>query len=194
MAKNGNQGLYSVCFVIVDSESYDNCHWFLSKLLVIMTPRRDIAFVTDRHGGLLKALTKKFVEDLPNKCWCNAYFQGKRYSEICTNATESFDSWIRDERHLFSTSLVDTVRMKLMEQFSNRREVGNKWNRIVCHFAKKKLEEDFNDTKAWIVKKCSDDIYEIQLDHSVMVDIGKLSCSVDCGNLVLFLANMVFVS
>ncbi|KAL7230871.1 hypothetical protein ACSBR2_009205 [Camellia fascicularis] len=61
-----------------------------------------------------------------------------------------------------------------MEQFSRRREVGNKWNRIVCPFAEKKLEEAFNDTKAWIVKKCSDDIYEIQLDHLVMVDIGKL--------------------
>ncbi|KAL7211996.1 hypothetical protein ACSBR2_014790 [Camellia fascicularis] len=41
----------------------------------------------------------------------------------------------------------------------------------------KKLEEAFNDTKASIVKKCSDDIHEIQLDHSVMVDIGKPSCS-----------------
>ncbi|KAL7164289.1 hypothetical protein ACSBR2_040243 [Camellia fascicularis] len=120
---------------------------------------------------------EKFLEDLPNECWCNAYFQGKRYGEMCTNAAESFNSWIRDERHLFSTNLVDAIRVKLMEQFSRRREVGNKWNYIVCPFAEKKLEEAFNDTKAWIVKKCSDDIYEIQLDHSVMVDIGKHCCS-----------------
>ena len=39
------------------------------------------------------------------------------------------------------------------------------------------MEEAFNDTKAWIVKKYSNDIHEIQLDHSVMVDIGKQSCS-----------------
>ncbi|XP_028052814.1 uncharacterized protein LOC114257249 [Camellia sinensis] len=193
----------------------------------ILTLERDIAFVTDRHGGLLKALAEtnlktylsvksreskeylltlfsrcayaptielfnelfeefkgrcgrsveRFLEDLPNECRCNAYFQGKRYGEMCTNAAESFNSWIRDEHHLFSTSLVDAIWMKLMEQFSRRREVGNKWNRIVCPFAEKKLEEAFNDTKAWIVKKCSDDIYEIQLDHSVMVDIGKRCCS-----------------
>ncbi|KAL7231355.1 hypothetical protein ACSBR2_009586 [Camellia fascicularis] len=208
----------------------------------ILTPERDIAFVTDLHRGLLKALAevfpfsshsfclmhlktnlktylsvksreskeylltlfsrcayaptielfnelfeefkshcgrsvKKFLEDLPNECWCNAYFQGKRYDEMCTNAAESFNSWIRDERHLFSTSLVDAIRVKLMEQFSRKREVGNKWNRIVCPFVEKKLEEAFNDTKAWIVKKCSDYIYEIQLDHSVMVDIGKRCCS-----------------
>ncbi|XP_028053848.1 uncharacterized protein LOC114258159 [Camellia sinensis] len=84
-------------------------------------------------------------------------------------------SLVRDECHLFSISLIDAIRVKLMEQFSKRREVGNKWNRTVCPFVEKKLEEDFNDTKAWIVKKCNDDIYEIQLDHSVMVDIGKRS-------------------
>ncbi|XP_028066521.1 uncharacterized protein LOC114269411 [Camellia sinensis] len=188
---------------------------------------RDIAFVTDQHGGLLKALAEtnlktylsvksresneylltlfsrcayaptielfnelfekfkgrcccsvqKFLEDLPNECWCNPYFQGKRYGEMCTNVAESFNTWIRDKRHLFSTNLVDTIWVKLMEQFSKRREVGNKWNRIVCLFAEKKLEETFNDTKAWIVKKCSDDIHEILLDHLVLVDIWKRSCS-----------------
>ncbi|KAL7202977.1 hypothetical protein ACSBR1_034430 [Camellia fascicularis] len=120
---------------------------------------------------------QKFLEDLPNECWCNAYFQGKRYGEMCTNVAKSFNSWIRDEHHLFSTSHVDAICVKLMEQFSKMREVRNKWNRIVCPFAEKKLEKTFNDTKAWIVKKCSDDIYEIQLDHSVMGDIGKRSCS-----------------
>ncbi|XP_028110003.1 uncharacterized protein LOC114308599 [Camellia sinensis] len=175
-AKDGNQGLYPLCFAIVDSKSYGSWHWFLSKLLGILTPKRDIAFVTDRHGGLLKALAEvfpfsshsfclmhlktnlktyllvksreskeylltlfsrcayaptielfnelfeefkgrcgrsveKFLEDLPNECWCNAYFQGKRYGEMCTNAVESFNSWIRDERHLFLISLIDAIRV-----------------------------------------------------------------------------------
>ncbi|KAL7201532.1 hypothetical protein ACSBR1_033269 [Camellia fascicularis] len=158
-AKDGNQGLYPLCFAIVDSESYDSWHWFLSKLF--------------EFKGRCGRSVERFLEDLPNECWCNAYFQGKRYGKMYTNAAESFNSWIRDERHLFSASLVDAIRVKLMEQFLRRREVGNKWNHIVCPFAEKKLEEAFNDTKAWIVKKCSDDIYEIQLDHSVMVDIGK---------------------
>ncbi|KAL7174272.1 hypothetical protein ACSBR2_033516 [Camellia fascicularis] len=131
----------------------------------------------EEFKGRCSRSVEKFLEDLPNECWCNAYFQGKRYGDMCTNAAESFNSWIRDERHLFSTSPVDAIRVKLIEQFSRRREAGNKWNRIVCPFAEKKLEKAFNDTKAWIVKKCSDDIYEIQLDHSVMVDIWKRSCS-----------------
>ncbi|XP_028093922.1 uncharacterized protein LOC114294020 [Camellia sinensis] len=155
MAKNGNKGLYPLYFAIVDSENYDSWHWFLSKLFVILTPGRDIAFDIGRYGvksreskeylltlfsrcayaptielfnelfeefkGRCGRSVQKFLEDLPNECWCNTYFQGRRYE--------------------------------------------------------KKLEEAFNNIKTWIVKKCSDDIYEIQLDRSVMVDIGKRSCS-----------------
>ncbi|KAL7173366.1 hypothetical protein ACSBR2_032769 [Camellia fascicularis] len=155
LAATAKDGLYLLCFAIVDSERYDNWHWFLSKLFVILTPGRDITFVTDWHGGLLKALAKsreskeylltlfsryayaptielfnelfeefkgrcgrsvqKFLEDLPNECWCNAYFQGKRYGEMCTNAAKSFNSWIGDKRYLFSTNLVDAIRVKLMD-------------------------------------------------------------------------------
>ncbi|KAL7183436.1 hypothetical protein ACSBR2_025776 [Camellia fascicularis] len=166
--KDSNQGLYPLCFSIVDSERYDNWHWFLSKLFVILTPGRDITvanlksicslLLVDVHMLLLLSClmsylknyrcghnVQKFLEDLPNECWCNAYFQGKRHGEMCTNAVESFNSWIRDKHHLFSTNLVDAMRVKLMEQFSKE----------------KKLEEAFNDTKTWIVKKCSDDIHEI---------------------------------
>ncbi|XP_028122064.1 uncharacterized protein LOC114319258 [Camellia sinensis] len=182
--------LYPLCFAIVDSERYDNWHWFLSKLFVILTPGRDITFVTDRHGGLLKALAKTNLKTyLSVKCrkskeYLLTLFSRCAYAPTIELSNELFEEFkgccgrtIRDKCHLFSTNLVDAIRVELMEQFSKRREVGNKWNRIVCPFTEKKLEKCFNDTKAWIVKKCSDDIHEIQLDHSVMVDIGKRSCS-----------------
>ncbi|KAL7188063.1 hypothetical protein ACSBR1_038000 [Camellia fascicularis] len=107
--------LYLLCFAIVDNESYNNWHWFLSKLLVILTPGRDIVFVTNRHGG-------------------------KRHGEMCTNVAESFNSWIRDECHLFSTSLVNAVRI----------------------------------IQLWLI-------------------LGNVLVLVNCGKLILFLANMVFV-
>ncbi|XP_028126229.1 uncharacterized protein LOC114322965 [Camellia sinensis] len=181
----------------------------------ILTPERDIAFVTDRHGGLLKTLAEFFPFSCHSFCLMHLKTNLKTYLSVksreskeylltlfsrcayaptvelfnelfeefkgrCGRSVERFledlpNEWMKC--HLFSTSLVDAIRVKLMEQFSRRSEVGNKWNRIVCPFVEKKLEEAFNDTKAWIVKKCSDDIYEIQLDHSVMVDIGKRCCS-----------------
>ncbi|XP_028085950.1 uncharacterized protein LOC114286923 [Camellia sinensis] len=152
-AKDDNQGLYPLCFAIVDSESYDSWHWFLSKLFVILTLGRDIAFVIDRDGSLLKALAEvfpfsshsfclmhlktnlktylsvksreskeylltlfsrcayaptielfnelfeefkgccgrsveKFLKDLPNECWCNAYFKARgmvKYAQMLQN-------------------------------------------------------------------------------------------------------------
>ncbi|KAL7161207.1 hypothetical protein ACSBR2_041791 [Camellia fascicularis] len=198
-AKDGNQGLLKALAEVFPFSSHSFCLMHLKtnlktylsvksreskEYLLILFSRCAYAPTIELFNELFEEFkgrcgrsVEKFLENLPNECWRNAYFQGKRYGEMCTNTAESFNSWIRNERHLFSTSLVDAIRVKIMEQFSRRREVGNKWNRIVCPFAEKKLEEAFNDTKAWIVKKCSDDIYEIQLDHSVMVDIGKRCCS-----------------
>ncbi|KAL7264464.1 hypothetical protein ACSBR1_002423 [Camellia fascicularis] len=189
MAKDGNQGLLKALAEVFPFSSHSFCLMHLKtnlKTYLSVKSRESKEYLLTLFSRCVYAPTielfnelfeefkgrcgrsvEKFLEDLPNEYWCNAYFQGKRYGEMCTNVVESFNSWIKDERHLFSTSLVDAIRVKLIEQFSKRREVGNKWNRIICPFVEKKLEEAFNDTKAWIVKKCSDNIYEIQLDYSV---------------------------
>ncbi|KAL7201110.1 hypothetical protein ACSBR1_032925 [Camellia fascicularis] len=193
-------------------ESYDNWHWFLSKLLVILTPGRDIAFVTSRHGDLLKDLAEVFQFFSHSFCLMHLKTNLKTYLSVKSRESKEylllltlfsrcaypptielfnelfeefkgvvvvFRSFLRICLMSISVTLIFKARdmVKLMDQFSNRREVGNKWNHIVCPFAETKLEEAFNDTNAWIVKKCSDDIYEIQLDYSVMVDIEKRYCS-----------------
>ncbi|KAL7227474.1 hypothetical protein ACSBR1_022350 [Camellia fascicularis] len=41
-----------------------------------------------------------FLKDLSLQYWANAYFCGSRYGEMSSNAVESFNSWIRETRHL----------------------------------------------------------------------------------------------
>ncbi|KAL7162250.1 hypothetical protein ACSBR2_042683 [Camellia fascicularis] len=38
------------------------------------------------------AVIEDFMKDLNPKHWCNAYFRGQRYGEMCSNATESFNN------------------------------------------------------------------------------------------------------
>ncbi|XP_028070019.1 uncharacterized protein LOC114272493 [Camellia sinensis] len=51
-------------------------------------------------------------------------FLGDRYGEICSNVAESFNSWIREALHLPITQMVDSIRMKIMDQMSKRQR---KW-------------------------------------------------------------------
>ncbi|KAL7163400.1 hypothetical protein ACSBR2_039493 [Camellia fascicularis] len=164
-AKDGNQGLFPLAIVIVDSENTTNWAWFLGHLANVVNSHRTLMFVSDRHAGLLelipiifptahhafclqylqrnlqhklryvntsyraRMLTKfracayaptmasftqcveefmkcgqkvvpAFLKDLPPQYWANAYFRGSRYVEISSNAVESFNSWIREARHL----------------------------------------------------------------------------------------------
>lgn len=53
-------GLYPICFAVVDCENGDNWLWFMEKLKVFLDWEREVVFVSDRHGGLLKAVETVF--------------------------------------------------------------------------------------------------------------------------------------
>ena len=46
-----------------------------------------------RHEG--GSNVDRFLSGLPHERWSNAYFKGQWYGEMCLNAAESFNSWIR---------------------------------------------------------------------------------------------------
>ncbi|KAL7224730.1 hypothetical protein ACSBR1_026083 [Camellia fascicularis] len=78
------------------------------------------------------AVVGEFLKDLHPRDWANAYFKylyamGRRYSEMCSNAAESFNNWIQEARHLPITQLVDAIRGRIMEQMSKRRVKSSKW-------------------------------------------------------------------
>ncbi|XP_028122131.1 uncharacterized protein LOC114319327 [Camellia sinensis] len=62
-----------------------------------------------------------FLQDLQPHHWANTYFRGNRYGEMCSNAVESFNNWIKEARHLAITQMVDAIRTQIMNQMSDRR-------------------------------------------------------------------------
>ncbi|XP_028109550.1 uncharacterized protein LOC114308207 [Camellia sinensis] len=56
--KDGNQGFFPVCFVVVGSENQDNWRWFFEHLSTIVSPKRNIAFMSDRNLRLVEILLK----------------------------------------------------------------------------------------------------------------------------------------
>ncbi|KAH7852232.1 hypothetical protein Vadar_022187 [Vaccinium darrowii] len=118
-----------------------------------------------------------FLSDLPYEHWANAYFKGQRYGEMWSNMAECFNSWIEKERHLPITQLVDRIRLKMMELMCFRRETAAKWRHVICPKMDEALTNAFQESKSWEVKFCSSDVLEVLCDPSVMVDIGRRTCS-----------------
>lgn len=118
-----------------------------------------------------------FLDRLPNANWCHAYFPGKRYGELTNNLVESFNSWIKNERFLPITQLFDKIRLKLMEQMANRREIAMKLNTGVCPVMDKRITDLFHFSRSWTVSKSSLNLYEVHCRPSVTVDFELRTCS-----------------
>lgn len=71
---------------------------------------------------------KHFLQDLPKDKWVVAFAPDvHRYGELTSNAAESFNNWIMPARGLPITFMLDTIRTKMMEWFTRRREVSDNW-------------------------------------------------------------------
>ncbi|XP_028118693.1 uncharacterized protein LOC114316225 [Camellia sinensis] len=59
-AKDNNQGLFLVAFVIVDFENSANWEWFLRNLKEVVCDGQTLTFISDRHIGLLLSMPNIF--------------------------------------------------------------------------------------------------------------------------------------
>ncbi|XP_028082628.1 uncharacterized protein LOC114283957 [Camellia sinensis] len=118
-----------------------------------------------------------FLKDIPPQYWANAYFMGARYSEMCSNAAESFNSWILEARHLPITQMVDSIWTKIMNQMPKRRRKSAAWPGVLCPKMEARLVKAYNKGRVWIVSQSNDNVYEVHSYPSVLVDVDRRTCS-----------------
>ncbi|XP_028062973.1 uncharacterized protein LOC114266284 [Camellia sinensis] len=108
-----------------------------------------------------KTIATKFLADAHPQHWANAFFKGRRYGEISSNAAESFNSWIREARYLPITRMVDSIRGQIMRQMSKRRVSAHTWTGTICPKMESRLEEDYNKSRAWKMRKSGKNLDDI---------------------------------
>ncbi|KAL7176792.1 hypothetical protein ACSBR2_030190 [Camellia fascicularis] len=199
-AKDGNQGLFLLAIAIVDSENTANWFWFLQHLANIDKMRyvnssyragllskfRACAYaptVTGFNASIetfiksRRNVATSFLKDIPPQYWADAYFMGARYGEMCSNAAESFNSWICEARHLPITQMIDSIRTKIMNQMSKRRCKSAAWPGVLCPKMEARLVKAYNKGRAWVVSQSNDNVYKVHSYPSVLVDVDRRSCS-----------------
>jgi len=80
---------------------------------------------------LVEKKTKEFLSSVSYDHWANAYFPGKRYGEMSSNAVVSFNSWIREARKMSILQCVDEIRVQIMRQMYERKQLSRKWCSVV---------------------------------------------------------------
>lgn len=119
---------------------------------------------------------KKFLAKLPVKNWANAHFEGHRYGEMCNNVAESFNAWILEQRSMSICHLVDGIRIKQMTMGASRFHEAESWVSYLCPEMEKELHKTLEVGRHWTVSM-SNDLFEVQCEHSVTVSLEERSCS-----------------
>ncbi|KAG5561542.1 hypothetical protein RHGRI_004550 [Rhododendron griersonianum] len=65
----------------------------------------------------------------------------------------------------------------MMKLMCLRRERASKWEQVICPYGESRLENLYDLVKTWKVIPSSADIFEVDTDPSVCVDIGRRTCS-----------------
>ncbi|KAH7848939.1 hypothetical protein Vadar_010561 [Vaccinium darrowii] len=118
---------------------------------------------------------KEFISSVSYDHWANAYFPGKRYGEMSSNAVESFNSWIREARKMPILQCVEQIRVQIMRQMYERKQLSRKWCSVVCPEMDLLLKNRFDKGKTWPVYGSSDEVFEVSSFPAVVVDIRNKS-------------------
>ncbi|GJY05813.1 multidrug resistance-associated protein 5 [Tanacetum coccineum] len=193
---------------VVNVKNKDNWTCFL-KLLeedVGCSKGNGLTLMSDQHKVLLKLLkmlassliplafntisgdkiksanpnAHKYLMDKNPKTWSRAFFEVDRGCEAIKNGfSECFNSVIVNVRHKPLLTILEAIRVIVLERMNKMREISRKWNPGVCANIKKRLEWLKEQQRFWHVKYCvREDIYEVRSrSEGFTVDEGKRTCS-----------------
>jgi zinc finger SWIM domain-containing protein 3 len=118
-----------------------------------------------------------FMNNLPREKWANAYFTGSRYGYVCSSVSESFNSWILEDRELPITALINSIRSNIMKLRTKRRDKSFTWDSVLCPKTLESLKETMVASRMMTGNKSEDGIYEVHTTKAYHVDIYRRYCS-----------------
>ncbi|XP_026457026.1 uncharacterized protein LOC113357783 [Papaver somniferum] len=120
----------------------------------------------------------KFLSEIPVECWSNAHCLGCRYDDMCSNIAESFNSWIKEAKGMPIATLVNWIKLKIMEQMSTRKRKGATYKGFICPRLEKKVLASIRAGVQWRITKYGDMEWEVfDGKHTHAVNIARFQCS-----------------
>ncbi|KAL4592185.1 hypothetical protein LXL04_005172 [Taraxacum kok-saghyz] len=111
--------------------------------------------------------------------WCRAFFSTGLACEAVENGVaECFNVILIDARKKPLLTMLEEIRLYMMERFYNLKETASKWEGEVCPAAIQKMESFAEDIRTWVVVTSGVNTYEIRNGfHSYGVNLVEQSCS-----------------
>ncbi|KAL0340389.1 UNVERIFIED_CONTAM: hypothetical protein Sradi_4555700 [Sesamum radiatum] len=143
-AMDGNQQVLPLAFAVVDEETYPSWKWFLQQLSRhVIRGRRGMCLISDRHGGLIKAVREsadfvsphgvhrkfnrimdeikkqdvkafQYLDQINKEKWTASHDSGWRCGILTTNMSECINGVLKEARRLPSEDYWDDPNFQLV--------------------------------------------------------------------------------
>ncbi|XP_026428308.1 uncharacterized protein LOC113324197 [Papaver somniferum] len=198
---NGNDGFYPYSFDIVLSENKDNWFWFLDNLQQCNLPigkgdanynavidlfyKASYSYTAENFEEALRGMhaigcghVANYLRTIPKEKWANAFFHVCRYAAHSSSIAESFNNWILEFKKLPDFSLLDAIRLKVMQINSKRRVEGlENFNTRLTPVYEDLLNENINIGRTWTVVESMERLYEVRSPRTHSVDLLERTCT-----------------
>ncbi|KAI3890547.1 hypothetical protein MKW92_051386 [Papaver armeniacum] len=143
------------------------------------------AFTEGGYNTAVKALIDlecghvvRWMEKQGPEHWSNAFFEGCRYDEVASSVAESVNNWVKDEKRMPVSALVNTIRIKLMELIHKRHKISETMTSLrLTPDYENKLKELTDEGNSWIVIPAGDTLFEVVADYRYTVNLETFHCS-----------------
>ncbi|XP_038713370.1 uncharacterized protein LOC120007236 [Tripterygium wilfordii] len=95
VAFDANNGLFPLCYALVDNENNSNWEWFIDCIRTYVTDRAGICELSDRHASIKGAMRERWPEPLAYHRFCSRHFVSNFMDKFKdTQLKEKFDLWM----------------------------------------------------------------------------------------------------
>ncbi|XP_016206826.1 uncharacterized protein LOC107647238 [Arachis ipaensis] len=151
VSQDGNNNIVPIAFAIVDGETSDAWHFFLSNLRQHVVTRDGVGLISDRHESINAAVERRYsrtvreyevryqrlrergeaytnwLNRIPREQYALAFDGGYRWGHMTTNLVECINSVLKGARNLPITALVKATFYRLNELFTRKRAEVEAW-------------------------------------------------------------------
>ncbi|KAI3701118.1 hypothetical protein L2E82_45763 [Cichorium intybus] len=121
----------------------------------------------------------EYLKDRDPRTWSKAFFQEGRDCDAVENGvSESFNSAVRSARRKPIITMLEEIRIFVMERIYNQRLRGMEWDLNICPAIRKKIQNLKVSHRFWGVSPCGYQKYEVRLIDAVFgVDLIARKCA-----------------
>ncbi|KAI3868658.1 hypothetical protein MKW92_007451 [Papaver armeniacum] len=119
----------------------------------------------------------RWMEKQGPEHWSNAFFEGCRYGNVSSSVDEYVNNWLKDEKRMPVSALVNTIRLKMMEMISKRHKISETMTSRLTPQYESKLKELTDEGNSWNVIPAGNTLFEVVADHRYAVNLDTFHCS-----------------